>query len=901
VDVTFAARENAVQVQQSRWTVSEWEPGVFEAGQLVVQQPWLKRTFRNLRATTALHDSKVVIAGLQLDRDMVLTRTSADLTKIASGVLNFDIEIDAFGGEIRTQGDTLPLRDEVQVSSNTNFSRINVASLASFLGVSEAAGGLIENGTFNFRGSLTDLPRSYWSLRLNARHFQWESRQWDSLVLGATLLDRRVQIPQFELRQGQNELSLSGEFALPRGDTHWWQREFAMNVSGKVGNLTELSALLLPDFQYAAGKATIDGSIRGREQKFEGQLIVSGSDITWRKAPIQELHAAIKLSGNELQLANFDLINREDYVHGRGVINIVGPKQYWGELRASVQDLAVYSSVLQKPLVPEPLAGGAMVNWQGEGSVERYSGTFTARLQKVRSLGKTGAQLHPVNADLEGSYAPGALQFSRFSISDEVSSFSAKIQLGQKSVALSEIQLRQGMEVRLEGDAQLPLDVWTAWPDGDMTQFLSENVPADFKLRARNLRLGEALRLSGWNWPLDGGVTGEVSGKGAGAALAMQGGLKLREGKLPLGWNGDALSNVTADVTLSGSKLLVSQSYLTHASGNYGTHGEIDLQKLRDPALQLDIQSQEAEVAILPEWKLPSLIGVESGTRLLGLKATSWLDLELRGPASNATITGKVTVNRFSTAEPLDLQSFLSVRPEPIPRFFGWSDEPWASCKLNLNCTFSKVATLWEGDLRVTGTGAAPEIAGTMALAPARLGPEISWTVSPTEAVIVRSNGFPLHLVAGSINFRPGTPIDPTLDFSFKGYLHGLPFHASIIGPLSRRISFIDSEEARQILLGLAPREVSEALSSTPKDDLARPLVFPWKPVEPPPTPAAAAAPPASPAATPAPSSSEAQVPAGVAPEHPSPSPVPAAPVAPPVTAAPPAAAPAASVPEAKQ
>ena len=320
------------------------------------------------------------------------------------------------------------------------------------------------------------------------------------------------------------------------------------------------------------------------------------SDITWRKAPIQELHAALRLNGNELQLATLDLINRDDYVHGRGVINIVGPKQYWGELRASVEDLATYSSLLQKPLVPEPLAGGAVVNWSGEGSADRYSGTFFARLQKVRSLGKTGAQLHPVNAELEGVYAPGALQFSRFAVSDDNSSFSAKVQLGKQSVSLSEIQLKQGMETRLEGDAVLPLDLWSAWPGGDTAQMLAEGGPVQFKLSAKNLRVGEALRLSGWNWPLDGGLTGEIWGSGAGPKLDLGGQLKLVEGKLPLGWNGDVLSKVSADITLAGPKVLLGNSLVTHASGEYGTHGEIDLQNLREPVLNLDLQSQRAEV-----------------------------------------------------------------------------------------------------------------------------------------------------------------------------------------------------------------------------------------------------------------------------------------------------------------
>jgi hypothetical protein len=524
-----------------------------------------------------------------------------------------------------------------------------------------------------------------------------------------------------------------------------------------------------------------------------------------------------------------------------------------------VEDLATYSSVLQKPLVPEPLAGGAVVNWSGEGSAERYSGRFFARLQKVRSLGKTGAQLHPVNAELEASYAPGALQFSRFSVSDNNSSFSARVQLGKQSVSLSEIQLKQGMETRLEGDAVLPLDVWSAWPNGATAQLLAENGPVQFKLNAKNLRLGEALRLSGWNWPLDGGVTGQIWGSGAGPKLDLGGQLKLIEGKLPLGWNGDVLSNVSADITLAGPKVVLGNSLLNHASGQYGTHGEIDLQNLRDPVLNLALQCSQAEAKLLPDWKLPSPLGLTPFSKRLGLKAISALELQLRGPASKSTITGEVRVRELATEEPLDLQPLWSWSGPP-PAFFAWGNEPWSGCKLDLHCTFvpfddnNPGSQRWAGDLKITGTGAAPELAGRVAVG--QFDPATgAWTEdlrADWSQLFVKSNGVPLRVTSGSATFKPGTPIDPTVDFAFAGTLHALPFHASIVGPLSHHIAFVDSDEARQILLGLSP---GAALGVTGKPDPS-PVLLPAKPLETPgatPAPARAATPAPGPAAPPRP------------------------------------------------
>jgi len=152
-----------------------------------------------------------------------------------------------------------------------------VAQLASFLNVTEAAGGSLETGKFSFRGRPSQLERGTASLRLEARNFQWESRQWDALVLGATLLDHHIQVPEFSLRQGHNQLVLNGDMQWPGGDTSWWKADFGVNLTAKIDNLTELSALVLPEFKYAAGGLTVDGAIRSQAGVLGGALIVSGA------------------------------------------------------------------------------------------------------------------------------------------------------------------------------------------------------------------------------------------------------------------------------------------------------------------------------------------------------------------------------------------------------------------------------------------------------------------------------------------------------------------------------------------------------------------------------------------------------------------------------------------------
>src|SRR5437762_2800533 len=70
----------------------------------------------------------------------------------------------------------------LRFDGNGNLSKISVAGLASFLGLSDAAGGTLNSGHFTFHGTPGDFAKSEATMRLEVGAFQWESRQWDSLV-----------------------------------------------------------------------------------------------------------------------------------------------------------------------------------------------------------------------------------------------------------------------------------------------------------------------------------------------------------------------------------------------------------------------------------------------------------------------------------------------------------------------------------------------------------------------------------------------------------------------------------------------------------------------------------------------------------------------------------------------
>lgn len=839
VDLLFQKGEHHVWLRESRWRVSELERGTVEIAELSVKQPWLNRTFRGVHATTAIQESKLVLANLELEKGVEIENFRVKLPELAHGLFSLDVELNAFGGKLHF--DASPLYEERGDVEATAYVRqeIQIAPLATFLGISDAAGGTIKNATINFRGSPRSPARATSTLRLEATNFQWETRQWDSLVLGVTLIERRLQVPELVLRQGHNNLTLNGEMALPTSGIEWWKSDFACNVNGQIENLTELSALLLPEFQYTSGQLSVDGSVRAKDQQFSGHLIVSGKEITWRNTPIQELRGAIRLAGKEVQIASLDLLNRDDYLHGQGVVEL-GGGGYHGDFRASVEDFGRYAPLLETVSFPIPITGGAVLRWSGQGTEAKgHSGRFFARLQKLRPLRAEGTYAHPVDAEVEGSYEPGKTIVSRLNLADDECSFSAQAELTAQTLRLAEMQLRHGPQVWLAGEALLPReylhDYFEPAPPAPPS-----GAPFKLSLTATGLSLKHAARLTGWNWPVEGFVEGQLTGAGTAGKVAMSGRWSLVNGRIPLGWKGDALDDVRGELRAAGQTLSFLNGSARHRTGKYTGSFQVDLANVANPAI---IAEARCEHALFPLYEVIPKSALEPA------HAPCWCDaavaLQASGPLAEALVKGEVRPFRIRLTDVLPIGFLWAKTAQPVlaPPPFTAAMAPFQRWKLDIAAATDAPARIVPGEgelttkLTIRGTGQAPALAGNLQVLnmPAR-GGALSLTVK-----------------SATLNFGDGAPRDPMIDLQATGISEHFPFSAYIIGPLSNHMSFADSPEA----LARLRADSGAAIDLAPLQNLEQPglsrgtISIPWAPIAVPsasaqPTPPApAVAPPA--------------------------------------------------------
>jgi hypothetical protein len=819
VDLLFQKGEQHVWLRESRWRVSELERGTVEIGELSVKQPWLNRTFRDVHATTAIQESRLVLANLELEKGVEIESFRVKLPELAHGRLDLGLELVAFGGRVQFEASPIVDRHEDVEANAFVRQEIQIAPLATFFGLSDAAGGTIKSGNFTFRGSPRDPAKAMSTLRLEATNFQWETRQWDSLVLGVTLIERRLQVPELVLRQGHNHLTLNGEMALPTPGIEWWKSDFACNVNGEIENLTELSALLLPEFQYTSGQLTVDGSVRAKDQQFSGHLIVSGKEIAWRNTPIQELRGAIRLAGKEVQIASLDLLNRDDYLHGQGVVDL-GGGGYRGDFRASVEDFGRYASLLEVVSFPTPVTGGAVLRWTGQGTAAKgHSGRFFARLQKLRPLRAEGTYAHPVDAEVEGSYEPGKTIVSRLSLADDECSFSAQAELTAQTLRLSELQLRHGAQVWLAGEALLPREYLH-----DYFEPAAASPPsgAPFKLRltASGLSLKHAARLTGWNWPVEGFVEGEIAGEGVAGKLALSGRWTLVNGRIPIGWNGDALDDVRGELHATGQTLSFLNGTAQHRTGKYTGSFQVDLANYANPTITAEAR---CERALFPLFEVIPKSAVEPS------HAPFWCDaavaLQASGPLAAAVVKGEVRPDRIRLTEVPAIGFLWGKTGQPVlaPAPFTAATAPFERWKLQITANTDQPARMVPGEgelitkLTIRGTGQAPELAGTCQV----------------QNMPAHGGALSLTVKNATLNFSERAPRDPMIDLQATGISEHFPFSAYILGPLSNHMSFADSPEA----LGRLRAGPGAGIDLAPLQSLEQPGLLhgttsiPWAPI----------------------------------------------------------------------
>lgn len=792
-NLTVRQGGNLFRFGDFRLSTSDVEAGELYVDEIEIHEPWLTKRFVKVAGTVAMRGERIILGDVALDPDTKIEGASASLPDLLKGSLAMDFDIAAFGGKIRGGVNSVSRKGgHLNFEATGSFSQISIATLAGFLDSPDIAGGVIKEGKFTFSGSPRDPERATLSTRLEATDFRWGERQWNSLVLGATMVERRLQLHEFRLQQAHNALSLKGEIAIPGTGGDWLQSEFTFDIKAQIDNLTELSALFGPGFADMAGKLTIDGAVRGHNRLFDGQLIISGSRLSYRTAPLDVLQAAIKLNGNELEIVHCEFAHKDDYLRGKGTLNIFGERQYSGEIKATIADLALYSAFMQPPVAPQAFAGGLSVTWSGDGSARAHSGAFQAQLKKVRPLVPTAANAFVLDADLEATYAPQNIFFSKFVLGNGNTSFAATVTASPASLNLQTIRVLHKKNVCLEGDALLPINVWGAWQNPTSTEFWKSDGECKLKLTAKNLDLHETLALSGRDLAMKGEITGTLTTEGTLASPVASGQAKLTKGEIPIA---AGIVATEAAVSLADQNLAVEKFVGRIAACDFSASGNVDLHNRIDPGLKLNVQSRATNVAPRDFVKL-----------------RADLDLDVAGSWSAARVSGTARLTNAEVSAKLDWLSlilFEKHRDFEIDPPLTISQAPFNNWNLDVQVTSAAPLKLSGNlgvarpDLSIRGLAAEPDLAGNIVF-------EKMAFSSGTTAVTVERAAF---------HFEKPKPRLPILDVHCTARASGYDIDCYLFGSLDEKQVLLASNPPlpeqtifRLLVRGFAPKSAAEQL-----------------------------------------------------------------------------------------
>ena len=318
------------------------EAGRFTAGEFAITSPLLRQTFSQLRGATKWQENRLTIGGMNLARGLDLQYIVIDWSRLDHERADVQFDLDVLGGKIRGSISNEWPGDHSIWNIAGTATGISLAQTSEALGFTDRLGGSLRACNFTFRGDPRDPMSGTASVWTELNGLSWHNRAADVLMLGAIFYNRQIQLQQLYIKQRQNELSVSGEGAIPSKSTDWLNPDFRGQILGKISDLGQFAELFGAKPREFAGAIAIEGTLNARERKFGGFLTATGNSLSLFKRQIEKLTAKINLKPDALELEQFEVVRKKDFVRAQGKIDISHEHDFFGSIEANVGDAAEY-------------------------------------------------------------------------------------------------------------------------------------------------------------------------------------------------------------------------------------------------------------------------------------------------------------------------------------------------------------------------------------------------------------------------------------------------------------------------------------------------------------------------------------------------------------------------------
>jgi hypothetical protein len=318
------------------------ESGRFSCGEFTITSPLLRQSFSQLRGATKWQEDRLTVGGMNLARGLDLQSITIDLSRLDKQRADLQFDLDVLGGKIRASiSNEWPGQHSSWNVAGT-ASGISLAQTSEAVGFTDRLGGSLRACNFTFRGDPRDPLGGTASVWTELNGLSWHKRAADVIMLGAIFYNRQIQLQQLYIKQRQNELTMSGEGAIPSKSADWLNPDFRGQILGKITDLGQFAELFGAGPRDFAGAIAIEGTLNARERKLGGFLTASGNSLSLFKRQIDRLGAKINLKADALELEQFELVRKKDFIRAQGKIDISRDNDYSGSIEAKIGDASDY-------------------------------------------------------------------------------------------------------------------------------------------------------------------------------------------------------------------------------------------------------------------------------------------------------------------------------------------------------------------------------------------------------------------------------------------------------------------------------------------------------------------------------------------------------------------------------
>ncbi|MGH8093835.1 MAG: hypothetical protein ACREIF_10220 [Chthoniobacterales bacterium] len=516
LDVTTAT--TSVSFRDVFLTASAIESGKFLARRLSIASPLLRQSFRDLRGATSWESDRLTIAGIPLVHGLDLEALTFDLSHLERRRLGVDLHLDAYGGTLRAsfQGRA---GGKFAIDVAGSASNISLAQISRAMGFLEPISGAVRASKFTFRGNPGEFLDATASIWMELTDFAWRAHRADNIMLGATYYDRRLEVDQLYVRQGQNQLTINGELLWPKERGSWTHLPFRGQLNATIPDLNGFAELFGARTGDFTGALLADGEIDSLPPQAHGRLALHGKGVTFRGVTVDTLGASLQLKGSELTLENLEARHAEDFLRAHGSIELTSAHLFDARLTGAINDLQAYAPLLPVAWRASKIGGGATFDWRGDGTLAASSGTMQF---VAHGLQLPIAPLRmPLDVTLEGSYSPRDIFFRTLQIGNDRIWLGGFLMLGGNFIELQAMQFAIDSVPRINGTLFLPFSANRWRTSHSLIEAFDEAQKFDVDLTVDHLDLAGLAHALGEKSSASGVLDGKLAAFGPLRALQL--------------------------------------------------------------------------------------------------------------------------------------------------------------------------------------------------------------------------------------------------------------------------------------------------------------------------------------------------------------------------------------------